>query len=63
MGVIMETKISIDRNTYSINKLASEKYRVFTHLIDGQLIPHERMFVSLKEAYDMLFLMTLQTRV
>ena len=59
----METKISIDKNNYSINKVASEKYRVFTHLNDGQLIPHERMFASLKEAYDMLFLMTLQTRV
>ena len=59
----METKISINKNNYSINKMASEKYRVFTHLNDGQLIPHERMHASLKEAYDMLFLMTLQTRV
>lgn len=59
----METKISIDRNNYSINKVASERYRVFTHLIDGRLIPHERMYASLKEAYDALFLMTLQTRI
>ncbi len=56
----METKISINRNDYSIIKEASEKYRVFTHLRDGRLIPSARMFASLKEAYDALFLMTLQ---
>ena len=59
----METKISINNNNnYSIIKESNEQYRVITHLRDGRLISGARMFASLKEAYDALFLMTLQNQ-
>ena len=56
----METDIKINGTHYKIVKQASETYRIYT-VYGEQVRPQIRSFASLKEAFDQIFCIELQS--